>query len=109
MSEDDGLNSFNKMMMMETFALADNDWQSRLRIDLNPYKVYKTRLVRVDLARRLGSRDVLRHCLRKSLRAFWVFFRSGGTNTKRQESYSSTSELEAAFKGLIEIQRISPK
>jgi len=59
MSEDDGLDSFNKMMMMETFVLADNDWQSRLRNDLNPYEVYKTRLVRVDLARRLGSRDVL--------------------------------------------------
>ena len=65
--------SFNKIMMMETFALADNSPQSQLRDDLNPYETYKTRLLRADLAPRNGSRDVLRHSLRKCLRACWFF------------------------------------
>ena len=52
---------------METFVLADNGWQSNLRSDLNAYELYKTRLARVDLAHRSGSRNILHHGLRKGL------------------------------------------
>lgn len=39
-------------MAMETFSLMDDEGQSRERSDLNPYEVYKTRLVRADLGTR---------------------------------------------------------
>ncbi|KAL9598142.1 MAG: hypothetical protein Q9219_004698 [cf. Caloplaca sp. 3 TL-2023] len=85
---DDSLCSFNKVMMMETFALADNNPESLMRNDLNPYEKYKTRLVRVDLAPRNASRDLLRHALRKLLRALWFFFHQG------QQSNTSISDPE---------------
>lgn len=88
-------------MLMETFALADDDWQSHLRGDLNAYELYKTRLVRVDLAQRSGSRDVLRHSLRKGLRAFWFFIRSGAIKhgRKTQDFSKSASDMESNLKG----------
>lgn len=96
--KDDGLASFNRIMMMETYALADNSVQSGLRNDLNPYETYKTRLVRVDLAPRSDSRDVLRHSLRKLLRYFWFFVRRGGTSDVESGRYSSGPILEAKAK-----------
>ena len=85
---------------METFALADNGWQSNLRSDLNAYELYKTRLTRVDLAHRSGSRDILRHSLRKGSRAFWYFIRSGGITHehKASDSYTSAPDLESSLK-----------
>ena len=82
-------------MMMETFALADNTAQSSLRKDFNPYETYKTRLVRVDLAQRNGSRDILRHSLRKILRYFWFFVCHRGTTDDISDTYSAETELEA--------------
>ncbi len=82
-------------MLMETFALADSNWEAGLRTDLNAYETYKTRLVRVDQAHRSGSRDVLRHTLRKCLRAFWFFVRSEGKKAATGEPYTSASTLES--------------
>lgn len=81
--------------MMETYALADNMSQSHLRDDLNPYETYKTRLLRIDLAPRNGSRDILRHSLRKCLRAFWFFVRTARTRRDTPDRYSSASGLES--------------
>lgn len=83
---------------METFALADNTPQSSLRTDFNPYETFKTRLVRVDLARRTGPRDVLRHCFRKSLRHFWFFIRLKGSKSQSSDAYTSATVLEANLK-----------
>jgi len=98
--QDDGLNSFNQLMLMETFSLADNSWQSSLRSDLNPYEKYKTRLVRVDLAHRNGTRDLLRHSLRRFLRAMWFFVRSPKIMVDDPEHASSSSSavLESRLK-----------
>ena len=85
-------------MMMETFSLADNTVQSGLRNDLNPYETYKTRLVRVDQARRNDSRDVLRHSLRKFLRYFWFFAHRGRASDVESDRYSSGPILEAKAK-----------
>ena len=97
---DEGLVSLNQIMMMETFALADNSWQASLRSDRqNPYEMYKTRLVRVDTVSRSRSGDLLRRCLRKHLRAFWFFIRFRGQHAcQRQSSYFSASELESNLK-----------
>lgn len=84
--------------MMETYVLADDSVQSSLRSDLNDYETYKTRLVRVDLAQRNGSRDLLRHSLRKLLRYFWFFIRRDGGTAKKQDGYSSGPLLEAKGK-----------
>ena len=70
---------------METFALADNKWQSGLQRDLSLYEIYKMRLVRVDLKRCGGTRDLLRHGLRKGLRALWFFLYSRRSLQKQQE------------------------
>lgn len=85
-------------MMMETFALADNSLQSSLRTDLNSYETFKTRLVRVDLARRNGPRDALRHCFRKCLRHFWYFIRLKGSKSHASDTYASAAVLEANLK-----------
>lgn len=96
--EDDGLASFNQIMMMETFALADDTTQSTLRKDFNPYETYKTRLVRVDLAQRNGSRDVLRHSFRKVLRYIWFFVCHRGTTENIADNFSAGTILEANHK-----------
>lgn len=83
---------------METFALADNTVRSDLRNDLNPYETYKTRLVRVDLAPRSDSRDVLRHGLRKFLRYTWFFVRRSRTSDAELDRYSSGPIMEAKAK-----------
>ena len=80
---------------METFALADNSQGSNLRNDLNLYEKYKTRLVRVDLAPRNGSRDILRHSLRKALRAFWFFVHRGKRENVSPKSYDAAAVLES--------------
>ena len=85
-------------MLMETYALAENNAQSVLRDDLNPYEMYKTRLIRVDLARRNESRDVLRHNLRKFLRYVWFFVFRAGSTGDRNDRYSSGPILEAKSK-----------
>ena len=56
---------FNPFMTMENHALSDNKWQSGLRNDQIPYDIYKTRLVRFDLASSRGARDPLCHSLRR--------------------------------------------
>ena len=83
---------------METYSLADNSWESRLRTDFNPYETYKTRLVRVDQAHRNGSRDIIRHAVRRCLRAFWFFVRRRGTKRGVQEPYESATTLESSLK-----------
>ena len=97
---DEGLVLFNQIMMMETFALADNSWQANLRSDKqSPYEMYKTRLVRVDTVSRSRSGDLLRRSLRKYLRAFWFFIRFQRQHAhQKQSSYSSATELESNLK-----------
>ena len=85
-------------MLMETYSLADNSWESGLRTDFNPYESYKTRLIRVDQAYRSGSRDVIRHVLRKYFRAFWFFVRRGGIGRGVREPYESAAALESNLK-----------
>ena len=85
-------------MLMETYSMADNSWESSLRTDFNPYETYKTRLVRVDQAYRTGSRDVIRHALRKCLRALWFFVCRGGIGREVQEPYASAATLESHLK-----------
>ncbi|KAL2058935.1 hypothetical protein ABVK25_000227 [Lepraria finkii] len=88
------------VMLMETCALADNSWQSNIPSDLNAYELYKNRVVRVDLAHRSGSRDILGYGLRKGLRAFWYFTRSGDIKYGRKASdlYTSASDLDSSLK-----------
>ena len=97
---DEALASFNQIMMMETFALADNSWQASLRSeDQNPYEMYKTRLVRVDTVGRSRSGDLLRRTLRKYLRAFCFFIRFRGQHAhQKHSSYLSATELESNLK-----------
>ncbi|KAL8818011.1 MAG: hypothetical protein Q9191_008031 [Dirinaria sp. TL-2023a] len=97
---DEGIVSFNHIMLMETFALADNSWQASLRSDdQNAYEMYKTRLVRVDAADRMRSRDVLRRLLRKYLRAFWFFIRFQGHHARdTHRSNPSGIDLESHLK-----------
>ena len=85
-------------MMLENFALADNTLQSRLRTDFSPYETYKTRLVRVDLAQRSSSRDVLRHGLQKMLRYFWFFIRGKAAINETLDEYAVAPTLEADLK-----------
>lgn len=85
-------------MRMETFALADHSLQPKRRSDLNDMETFKTRLVRVDLARRDGPRDILRHCFRKVLRHIWFFIRQKSSMAHRSETYDSVAVLEANLK-----------
>ena len=85
-------------MLMETYSMADNSSESRLRTDFKPYETYKTRLVRVDQAYRTGSRDIIQHALRKCLRAFWFFVCRGGIGRETQEPYASAATLESHLK-----------
>ncbi|KAL8890773.1 MAG: hypothetical protein Q9192_005827 [Flavoplaca navasiana] len=94
---DDAIASFNNIMM-ETFALADHSLQSHRRSDLNDIETFKTRLVRADLARRDGPRDILRHCFRKVLRHIWFFIRQKSSLTHPSEAYDSVAVLEANLK-----------
>lgn len=68
---DESLEAFNVVMSMETFSLADNINQSSFRQDLHAYEKFKTRMLRVDLPLRRGSRDPVQHFLRKGLRRLW--------------------------------------
>lgn len=83
---------------METFSLADSSWHSHLRSDLNAYETYKMRLVRVDQAPRNGARDVLRHTMRKSLRALWFFNRCPETENASRDPYLTASTVESHLK-----------
>ena len=85
-------------MMMETFALADHTLQSSRRTDFNDIETFKTRLVRVDLARRDGPRDVLRHSFRKLFRYIWFFIRQRRSGSYKSEGYDSAAFLEAKLK-----------
>ena len=85
-------------MLMETQSLADSSWESRLRTDFNPLETYKTRLVRVDQAFRSGSRDIIRHTLRKCLRALWFSIRRNQLGREGREPYASSSTLESNLK-----------
>ena len=81
---------------METFVLADHSLQSSRRTDLNDIETFKTRLVRVDLARRSGPRDILRHSLRKLFRYLWFFIRKN--RSCGDTDYDSAAVLEANLK-----------
>jgi VIT1/CCC1 family predicted Fe2+/Mn2+ transporter len=81
-------------MRMKTYSLADNNWQSNLHSDLNPYEIYKTRLIRVDLPRRTGPRDLLQHSIRKYLRAFWFYVRRGGLEQNQPATIQGPSTAE---------------
>jgi len=93
--KDDALLAFNGIMLMETFALADNDWQSSLRTDFNPYETYKTRLVRIDLPRRSSPKDPFRHNLRRLLRGIWFFGRK--RKEKRDQEWRGESAIPSAL------------
>jgi hypothetical protein len=67
---------------METFSLSDNPSESNTRDDLTRYETYKTRLVRVDLAPRRGSRDPIQHYLRKFLRSLWYSIHSARSSAR---------------------------
>ena len=93
---DETLIACNQIMLMETFAPAD---QSSPGSDLNTYEIYKTRLLRVDLPPRRDSRDPLRHSLRKFLRTIRFYFLYGTARGKEVDSlFSSASELESKLK-----------
>ncbi len=92
---------------METYSLADSSWESRLRTDFNPYETYKTRLVRVDQAYRSDSRDVIRHALRKCLRAFWFFVRRRRVGGKaREPDESLESDLKRSYQNTAHLAEI---
>ena len=83
-------------MLMETFALADNDWEARSRKDLHPYETYKKRLVRVDLPPRSDSRDIIQHSLGKFLRATWFFLRRTRAREEGSDPFKSAPGLESS-------------
>ena len=85
-------------MTMENHALSDNKWQSGLRNDQIPYDIYKTRLVRFDLASSRGARDPLRRSLRRYLRAFWFFVRFGRGKFPQQAHLDSDIDLGSHLK-----------
>ncbi len=68
-STDEALAAFNKIMLMETFSLIDDEKQSSLWGDLTLDEVYKTRLLRVDLGTRSRT-DPFQRWLHRFLRAF---------------------------------------
>ncbi|MCJ1311501.1 hypothetical protein MMC25_005173 [Agyrium rufum] len=68
---DEALKAFNTIMSMETFSLADNANHAVARKDLYACEKFKTRMLRVDLPPRHGSRDPIQHFLRKGLRRLW--------------------------------------
>lgn len=91
---DEALVSFNQLMLMETYSSADNPAQPCLRSDIDFYERYKTRLLRADLPRCNGSRDVLQHYFRKGLRMLWFFMCSGGINNNAQSSVLPNSKVD---------------
>lgn len=60
-------------MSLETFALADNISKASQIQGVHPYEKFKTRLVRIDLPPRHGSRDPIQHYLRKGFRRLWYY------------------------------------
>ena len=60
-------------MSLETFALADNISKAAQIRGIHSYEKFKTRLVRVDLPPRGGSRDPIQHYLRKGFRRLWYY------------------------------------
>lgn len=98
LSIDEALIAFNNIMLMETYVLADSRQDTSLWTGLNAHEAFKTRHVRVDQAHRSGSRDVLRHCLRKCLRAFWFHLRYGGNRASNPRAFVSASKLESNLK-----------
>lgn len=109
---------------METFALADSGWLGKYHKKQSEYEAYKTRMLRVDLLARRGSKDLIEHGLRRILRAFWFFVRSGGRRSnavlqppaqdlerdvggrRRDQPYD---ELRAAYQNTTMIAEFSAK
>lgn len=91
---DQALISYNHIMRMETFSLSDNIAQATARRDLNPYELYKTRLVKADLPLK-RPRTPLLSLIHTTLRAFWFHVRRKSTFQSMADS-PSPSTLEAA-------------
>lgn len=106
---DEALAAFNRLMTMETYSLADNTIQSMPRTDLHAYEKFKTRMLRVDLPLRKGSRDPIQHYLRKGLRRLWYSWtlsklRTDDEETIRRSSFSTvTASWERSFQNTARV------
>lgn len=65
-------------MRMETFSLADNLAHAAHRPDLNPYEMYKTRLVKADVPLKRPRTPILA-LIHTGLRAYWFYIRKRAT------------------------------
>jgi hypothetical protein len=75
---DEALLSYNQIMRMETFSLADNLPHAACQLDLNPYEMYKTRLVKADVPLKRPRTPMLAF-IHTSLRAYWYHIRHKAT------------------------------
>jgi hypothetical protein len=69
-ASDEALAAFNRVMTMETFALADHPELAE-QSNLTREETFRTRLIQVDRPVRSSVRDPIQHWLRKAFRRFW--------------------------------------
>lgn len=67
---DEALAAFNRVMTMETFALADHPELAE-QSNLTREETFRTRLIQVDRPVRNSVRDPVQHWLRKAFRRIW--------------------------------------
>jgi hypothetical protein len=67
---DEALAAFNRVMTMETFALADHQELAE-QSNLTREETFRTRLIQVDRPVRNNVRDPIQHWLRKAFRSIW--------------------------------------
>ncbi|KAJ5058009.1 hypothetical protein J3E72DRAFT_404431, partial [Bipolaris maydis] len=92
---DGALDAFNKIMMMETISLLDDEILSDQRTDIGLEGKYKTRMIRVDLGTRART-DPFQRWLHKALRLFrlWKLSRKSQDTT---EELGTTKEPDKSW------------
>lgn len=95
MQKDGALDAFNKIMMMETISLLDDEILSDQRTDIGLEGKYKTRMIRVDLGTRART-DPFQRWLHKALRLFrlWKLSRKSQDTT---EELGTTKEPDKSW------------
>jgi hypothetical protein len=109
---DEGLLALNQIMMMETFALADSGWLSKFHDKQSKFETSKTRLLRLDLLAGRGSKDLIDHSLRRCLRSFWFFVRSGGyrnSNSDVEHDSDREARLRRSYQNTTMIAEVTAR
>ncbi|KAF7924404.1 uncharacterized protein EAE98_007455 [Botrytis deweyae] len=101
---DEAILNFNNISRLQTIALSDCGRLSAIRDDITIKEMYKTRLMRVDLAP--ADSDPIRRALHRCLRKFWYAKRVNFPNLESLERSPMTSGVSQRYQNTITIADI---